>query len=173
MTHLQTFFLCICIAIGFGIVHDLITANICVEYFTIGHPRIIESENPFVLALVWGVVATWWFGVILGILIISYNAIGKSPSLPFITIRNWVFNLLIILSITSVLAGVIGFILSKTGVIYLLRDLAERIPKEKHTAFLAVGWAHTSSYLTGFIGTIVICAMIHLKRRKTRVTKLK
>jgi hypothetical protein len=28
-------------AVGYGIVHDQITARICIEYFTIGHPTFI------------------------------------------------------------------------------------------------------------------------------------
>ena len=47
-------------AISYGIIHDMITAHFCVEYFTIGHPKIIESESPVLLALLWGVIATWW-----------------------------------------------------------------------------------------------------------------
>ena len=47
------------VAAAYGILHDLITAHVCVEYFTIGHPRIVDSESPLVLALVWGVVAMW------------------------------------------------------------------------------------------------------------------
>lgn len=43
-------------AITYGVIHDQITARICVEYFTIGHPRLIESDSPTVLGLFWGVV---------------------------------------------------------------------------------------------------------------------
>jgi len=51
----------------YGILHDQITVRVCLEYFTIGHPRIIESESPTLLAFAWGVVATWWMGVLLGL----------------------------------------------------------------------------------------------------------
>ncbi len=54
-------------AISYGIVHDQITARICVEYFTVGHPRLTDSDLPTVLALFWGVVATWWVGLPLGL----------------------------------------------------------------------------------------------------------
>ena len=36
-------------AIFYGVVHDQITARICVEYFTIGHARLIDSDSPTVL----------------------------------------------------------------------------------------------------------------------------
>ena len=33
-------------AIGYGIVHDQITARVCVEYFSIGHPPIFPTDDP-------------------------------------------------------------------------------------------------------------------------------
>ncbi len=176
MIHVKTFFLCLFGAIAFGIFHDLFTANICVEYFTIGHKKVIESENPFVLALVWGVLATWWVGVMLGVFIIVHNVIGKSPSLPFELIRKWVFRLLIIMVCCSTLAGIIGFILASTGVIYMIPRFADQVPEEKHVAYLSVGWAHISSYLVGLLGGIVICVKVWLRRsdqsgKKTKILR--
>ena len=164
MIHLKTILLCIFGAIAFGIVHDMITANICVEYFTIGHPKIIESKNPFVLALLWGVLATWWVGVILGIFIVVHNIVGKFPPLPFNDIKRWIFRLLLIMCITSPLAGLLGYILAKTEVINIIPELGQRVAPEKHSAFLGVGWAHLSSYLVGFIGGIAICVKVWTKR---------
>lgn len=83
-------------AIAFGIAHDLVTANICVEYFTIGHPKVIESQNPIFLALVWGILATWWVGAILGILILIFNSVGKAPKVSFLIIKRYVIRLLLI-----------------------------------------------------------------------------
>jgi hypothetical protein len=45
-------------AIVYGIGHDQVTAHLCVEYFTIGHPPIFPTASPFLLALGWGVIAT-------------------------------------------------------------------------------------------------------------------
>jgi len=38
-------------AITYGIIHDQVTARICVEYFTIGHPPIFGTEDPTLLVL--------------------------------------------------------------------------------------------------------------------------
>ena len=56
-------------AVSYGIVHDQITARVCVEYFTIGHPQVlaVPTDSPTVLGFVWGVIATWWVGLGLGI----------------------------------------------------------------------------------------------------------
>jgi hypothetical protein len=58
MQSIAIIFLSVAAAIVYGIVHDQITARICIEYFTIGHPRLIDSDSPTVLGLFWGVVAT-------------------------------------------------------------------------------------------------------------------
>jgi len=59
--------LCIVSAVVYGILHDQVTARACVEYFTIGHPPVFKTDSPTLLALGWGVIATWWVGLLLGI----------------------------------------------------------------------------------------------------------
>ena len=49
--------------IAYSILHDQVTARVCVEYFTVGHPRIFPTESPTLLAIGWGIVATWWFAL--------------------------------------------------------------------------------------------------------------
>lgn len=166
MIHFKTFILCLFGAIAFGILHDLVTANICVEYFTIGHPKVIESENPFQLALVWGILATWWVGAILGILLLIFNGIGKAPKVSFLIIKRYVIRLLLVLPFTSLLAGLIGYILALSGGINFNGELSRIVPINKQVAFLAVGWAHVSSYLFGFIGGVVICMKVWMIRTR-------
>jgi hypothetical protein len=45
-------------AIAYGIAHDQITARVCLEYFTLGHPPVFQTRSPTLLALGWGVIAT-------------------------------------------------------------------------------------------------------------------
>ena len=66
MTALRIIGLCVLAAVLYGVAHDQVTARVCVEYFTIGHPRILATESPTVLGLAWGVIATWWVGLVLG-----------------------------------------------------------------------------------------------------------
>jgi hypothetical protein len=56
MRFLLIIILCIASAVVYGIVHDQITARICVEYFTIGHPPVFATESPTLLGLGWGAV---------------------------------------------------------------------------------------------------------------------
>ncbi len=54
-------------AVLYGLVQDQITAHLCVEYFTVGHVSLLGLRDPTLLGLVWGVIATWWVGLLLGV----------------------------------------------------------------------------------------------------------
>ena len=60
---------CIVASIFYGVIHDQFTARICLEYFTVFHPPIFNTQSPTLLALGWGIIATWWVGAILGFLL--------------------------------------------------------------------------------------------------------
>jgi len=56
---LKIILLSIAAVILYGIVHDQVTARMCVEYFTIGHPPIFGTDDPTLLGVGWGILATW------------------------------------------------------------------------------------------------------------------
>ena len=58
------------------------TARICVEYFTVGHPPLFSTTDPTLLAFGWGTLATWWFGLFLGIPLALMARLGPPPRLP-------------------------------------------------------------------------------------------
>ena len=68
-------------AVLYGIVHDQITIRICPEYFTIAHPHISDTKSLTLLAVMWGVIATWWVGLPLGIAIGLAARVGRLPKL--------------------------------------------------------------------------------------------
>ena len=71
---------CVAAAILYGIVQDLVTTRVCVEYFTIGHPLVFGTEDPTLL-LGWGVGASWWVGLLLGLpLIVTARVPSAAPS---------------------------------------------------------------------------------------------
>ncbi len=72
---------CIVAAIVYGILHDQVTARVCVEYFTIGHPPIFHTDDPTLLAFGWGVIATWWMGAILAVPAVLTSRVGSWPKL--------------------------------------------------------------------------------------------
>ena len=68
-------------AVCYGVLHNQITARVCIEYFTIGHPQVLSvaTNSPTVLGFVWGVIATWWVGLALGIPLALAARIGVRP----------------------------------------------------------------------------------------------
>jgi len=156
-------------AIIYGIVHDQITARICVEYFTIGHPRLIDSDSPTVLGLFWGVVATWWVGLPLGFGLALAARVGSRPSLDVHHLIRPILILLGCMFMVATLAGLIGFTTSKMGLFYLEEPFASQVPESRHTAFLTDAWAHSGSYLAGLLGGIVLW-VVTWRRRGRRTT---
>ena len=95
-------------AVVYGILHDQVTARICLEYFTIGHPQLIDSESPTVLGLFWGVVATWWLGLPLGVGLAICARYGKRQKLSVPDLLQPVGRRLIGMFAVAMLGGIVG-----------------------------------------------------------------
>ena len=152
--------LCVLGSVIYGVAHDMITARVCVEYFTIGHPKLMESTDPTVLAFVWGVLATWWVGLILGVALAVTTSVGTRPKFPTRTLLKWVTILLLVMGVVASLAGVVGWALARNGVVVLVDSLADLVPAERHVRFIATGWAHAASYLVGIGGGTVLVFLV-------------
>jgi hypothetical protein len=79
---------CVLATIVYGILHDQVTARIAVEHFTVFHPRVIDSVDPTALALVFGVLATWWVGVFGGLLLAAAARLGSRRKRPAASLRR-------------------------------------------------------------------------------------
>lgn len=157
--------LSIAAAIVYGILHDQITARICVEYFTIGHPPIFETESPTLLAFGWGIIATWWAGLFVGIPAALAARVGSWPKMATRDLIRPILYLLMTMGLLALIAGVSGYLVSRAGLVQLLEPLASQVPLERHDAFLADGAAHLASYAAGFIGGCAISAWTIFHRR--------
>ncbi len=157
--------LAILAAVLYGIVHDQVTARICIEYFTVAHPRLIASESPTVLGLFWGVVATWWVGLILGIaLAVSARAGRRAPVSARELVRP-LGKLLLVLALAAVVAGVAAWLAADT-ILPLVEDHVRRIPPGQRARFLAAAGAHNASYAASFVGGIVLCVRTFRNRKR-------
>ncbi|MCA8984237.1 MAG: hypothetical protein KDA76_10780 [Planctomycetaceae bacterium] len=152
----------------YGIIHDQFTARICVEYFTIGHPRIIPTEDPTILGLVWGIVATWWVGAILGVPLATISRIGSRPKKTAVSLIRPIAILFACSAMLAVLSGFIGYVAAVMGLVWLVGPIAENVPEEKHIPFLVDLWAHNASYLAGFVGGIILMTWVWRSRRPER-----
>jgi len=66
----------------------------------------------------------------------------------------------------ALVAGIVGWLLARAGVIFLIGDLSSRVPREHHAAFLADGFAHTTSYVVGFVGGLIVIVRVWRSRRR-------
>lgn len=157
--------LCIVSAICYGVAHDQVTARVCVEYFTIGHPPVFDTESPTLLALGWGVIATWWVGLIIGVPLAIAARAGGRPKRSAASLIRPVAILLALMALCALLAGLLGAVLARRGSVVLLEPMASAVPADRHVPFIADLWAHSASYLVGFIGGVVLVARTWRSRR--------
>ena len=155
-------------AILYGVVHDQITARVCLEYFTVFHPPVFATQSPTLQALGWGVIATWWMGAFLGALLAIAARAGSRPKLSAANILKPVAKLLAIMAGCALLAGLLGFVLARQGAIFPPKWVSDNLPPTAHARFMADWWAHGASYAAGFFGGIVLCILQYRRRAKEK-----
>ena len=154
---------CVLAAVLYGIVHDQITARLCVEYFTIFHPPIFHTQSPTWLGIGWGILATWRVGALFSVPLIVTARVGPRPALRAFELIPSIAFLLAFMAVSAVLFGVAGYVLARTGV--LATDVLTFSPSRTiRYRFMAVWWAHSASYASAFIGGAVLCVMTYRRR---------
>ena len=171
MESLKIIGLSIVAAIVYGIVHDQITARICVEYFTIFHPPVFPTHSPLLLGIGWGIIATWWVGVFLGVLLALSARAGSQPQFGAAELVRPIFVLLCVMALCAFAAGLTGFLMTRSGRIEVPPDVAAFLPPARYARFMADWYAHSASYASGFFGGLILCGWVILKRIRTSVTQ--
>ena len=166
MEFIKIILFCILSAICYGIVHDQVTARICVEYFTIGHPPVFHTDSPTLLGLGWGVIATWWVGLFLGIPLALVARAGGRAKLTARQIASSIFVLLLVMAAMALTAGIVGYVSVSRGTVRMPSFVVEAIPAAHRVRFMADWFAHSASYLFGFLGGIVVIVMTGARRWK-------
>ena len=136
----------------YGILHDQVTTRVCVEYFTIGHPPVFQTEEPAILAIGWGILATWWVGALLSFVVVPSCRLGAWPKVNAAQLIRPIGVLLVVMACASLLAGIAGYFAARADVVRLLGLLAYRVPAAKHHAFLADLWLHSRRLRCRFSG---------------------
>lgn len=128
------------------------------------HPQIIASRDPTVVALAWGVVATWWFGPILGATLALAATFGKRPLAPW----RWIVRAMgFVFAISgfsaSIACGVTrGFALElpdSFGMPYSSLTHKERL------AFTQTAAMHETSYDAAAISTLLAAVAVGWVRK--------
>jgi hypothetical protein len=157
MESIKIILLCVVSAVVYGILHDQITARVCVEYFTIGHPPIFHTDSPTLLGLGWGVIATWWVGLFLGILAAVAARVGRLPKAGVSELIRPLAVLLATAAVAALISGLAGFFAAKIFGVSLPDWVVSDVPAAKLNAFQADLWAHLASYAIGFLGGFAVC----------------
>jgi len=153
-------------AIGYGIIYDQITIRICPEYFTVWHPRVSDSTNLTVIALIWGFIATWWMGLSLGLLLASFAVFGRQPLPSGRFILRTIGRILLWTAGVTLLTGLCAWIFRFEAYPYVMGYSLYQLGPEFRRRFGVDYWMHTTSYFGGLITCIVYCAFILIERDK-------
>ncbi len=173
-TFLLIVFLSCTIASIYGVLHDQFTYTISPEYYTkFKFPmfRLIydDSSNIRMLVALTGIIATWWVGLIMGI-IFGLTALIHNvwKAMLISSVRS--IGLAIAITIFAGLAGLgYGYLTCndiKSGVSYPY----DMVSLDDPAAFYMVGCMHNSGYLGAAIGLIFGIVYI-IRHKKFRLTK--
>lgn len=137
-----------------GVTVNLVTANVAVEYFTIHHPHVVDSDSPWVMALIWGIGASWWCGLILAPLLWWANVRRRAP----LSVRK-------LLIMVAKAMGLIWLIMMIVLLgVYLVGGMVpleqRRASFESDRRLMAVAIAHMIEYALAVVMTIVLCVRI-------------
>ncbi len=166
----------------YGILHDQITYSISEEYYskfkfiqfglenwglgqnigTTEKPE-IKLDNPRFGASIVGTLATWWVGMIIGVILGFVGLIHKNGKMMFKT----TIKAFLITTGIALLTGILGLVYGKLFLTenrpnwYLPKNLID------FDSFIMVGSMHNFSYLGGLIGLIIGIIYSVRQKRKT------
>lgn len=143
-------------AVVYGILHDQITAHVCVEYFSIAHPPVFDTTSPFLLALGWGVIATWWVGLPLGLGLAAAARLGRGRRRGLAQLRGSILKLMAFGGLAALVCGVLGAGLVANGLAPVPGGWGAILPRDRHVPFAFDAWAHMASYGFGALGGLFL-----------------
>jgi hypothetical protein len=166
---LEIILLSVLAACTYGVIHDQITARLCIEYFTVAHPPLFHTGSTTLLALCWGVAATAGIGAALGVVLALVSQSDGPTPYPISQLGWSLLVLLAIMAASAILAGVTGYQLSHGGFISIPSGLSGILRAQQHDRFMAVWFAHGASYLVGLAGGALLCFNVWRARGKPSV----
>ena len=172
MNRARIILLCVLAACGYGIVHDQVTVRVCLEYLSVAHPPLFPTGSPTLLALCWGVAATFFIGLVFGGVLAVIAHAGPLPPLPAARLRKPVGTLLAVMGLSAFAAGVTGYALTRSGLLPVPDNVDRIVPAGKHARFMAVWFAHLASYGVGLTGGALVCLRVWDARGRPMAIRL-
>lgn len=168
----------------YGVLNDQVTARVCPEYFSKGfHERALEywkgplmgnlrkvllaTKSPTVVATIWGVVASWWMGALLGVPAAFAARVGPWPKVGATDLIKPIGIGLAGMGSYVAYKGHVGYKKALAGTIdkdVWRNDIAQGTPEEALNRFIACAYAHQAAYQAGPIVGIGLFAYIVGKR---------
>ena len=148
------------VAMTYGILHNQITTRLSLEYFTIGHHKIIDSTSPTLLGIGWGIYANWWVGLSLGILLSIVGRAGHWKKRDASSFVKPLCLMSLVSAIGAGVAGFLGYILTGKGILGLSAPLASAVPVSNHASYIAALWMHTASYFVGTASGLIVALLV-------------
>lgn len=154
--------------VTYGVANDMIACRDCIEYFTVGHfydekhlrGRLLNTLNPSLNALAWGVFATWRVCAIAG----TFFALLARTPLPGLALKITAIQLAPYLAVGAVLAFLVSHVRSRLA----QKEMADNpyhkyhgVPLELQSGWEACNTRNKTGYASiGIGGTILSIAMI-------------
>ena len=148
------------VCVLYGVIHDQFTARICLEYFTVGHPPIFDTQDPTLLALGWGVVASWWVGLILGIPLAAAARLGPRPQRSARSLIRPLAVLALAVGCWAAVIGSVAWFAATRGWISLSAEMATKLQPDQQLPYLVDLWIHNASYAGGCFGALCLMAWV-------------
>lgn len=158
---LRIILMCIGLSIAYGIPHDQISVRICPEYLTEWHEKLVNTDNPTLVALAFGVAATWWVGAALGILMAMAAQLGP---FPVVSSRRVLWVVVGVLVMTALSAAIGGFWATGHPTGHIPVSFAAEVPADLQHRFGICYWMHTCSYLGGAVFGFLATAGVWIHR---------
>ncbi|WP_291725905.1 hypothetical protein [Bernardetia sp.] len=158
------------IAGAYGILHDQITYSISLEYYTKFKFIQFGIEEYFwdrLGASIVGFMSTWWFGLILGIVIGAVGFIQKNAKQMFKVSLQAIFINIVVALFVGLMGLIYGY--SRWGNVSREHLPNWNIPDSviDFNSFVMVGSMHNFSYIGGILGLVL--AIIWQVRSKKRI----
>lgn len=141
---------CTLLACCLGLALDVVTANVGVEYFSVHHPHVVDSDSPWVMALIWGIGASWWFGAIAGGVLAVLNW-RREVAVRTGVIRGWMVRACVVLWVVMISILVVSYV----GIGFLPIKVKDA-QFEHNRRLMSVAFTHMTEYVLGVIALIVV-----------------
>jgi hypothetical protein len=160
-------------SVAYGILNDQITATLSPEYFSVFKlrqytpvfERIGMTDEPTrAQAVVIGALATWWYGLFLGVVLGFSGLVGRGA--PLSTTRY-------LRTIAQIMAATLAVSILSAAIAYLAAPMINLSPTrwpflrgvQNARGTFAIGWWHYGAYLAALPATIIASLRVQRARR--------